>query len=149
MSTQITCIRGCKVTLVAICLTFLRCGFSNESSDCLPERMQIHIGCVYLIFLHGVLSYESSNCLPVRMQSHTVCICLIFLHCVFSNVSSNCLPQMEHSHTCCICLSFVQGHCCRSCMQKRANALDLSSMRILRSVVSQMTSSSITGVSNM
>ena len=97
----------------------------------------------------NVFSNVSPNRFPERMHSHIGCNGLPFLRYVFSNVSSNCLPQMEHSHTCCICLSFVQGHCCRSCMQKRANALDLSSMRILRSVVSQMTSSSITGVSNM
>ena len=33
-----------------ICLTFLRCVFSNVSSRRLHKRMQNHTGCIYLIF---------------------------------------------------------------------------------------------------
>ena len=42
-----------------------------------------------LTFLHHcVFSNVSSNCVPEKMHIHTGCICLAFLHCAFSNVSS-------------------------------------------------------------
>ena len=31
-----------------ICLAFLHCAFSNASSNCLPEKMQNHTGCIWL-----------------------------------------------------------------------------------------------------
>ena len=51
----------------------------------------------------------SSNCLPEGIHSHTGCICLTCLHCAFSNVSSNFLHEGMHSHIGCICLTFL--HC--------------------------------------
>ena len=92
-----------------ICFPFLRCVFSNESSNCLPEQMQIHTGCICLIFLHCVLSNESSNGQHERIHSYIGCNCLTFLQCVFSNDSSNCLPERMHTHSGCICLTF--RHC--------------------------------------
>ena len=79
--------QGYIVTLVAFACYCLHCVFSDVSSNCLPERMQSHIGCIYLTCLHCVFSNVSSNRLPHRMQSHIDCICLAFLHCAFSNVS--------------------------------------------------------------
>ena len=90
-------------------LHFLRCVFSNESLNHLPELMQSHIGCICLTFLHCVFSNVSSNCLPEMMHNHTGCICLPFVHCAFSNVFSNGLPQKRHTHSGCICLTFL--HC--------------------------------------
>ena len=58
--------------------------------------------------LHCVFSNVSSNCLPQRMQNHIGCICL-FLHCVFSNAFSNFLRLRMHIRIGCIYLSFVHG----------------------------------------
>ena len=70
---------------------FLHCVFSNVSSNCLHQKMQIHTGCICLTFLHYVFSNASSKCLNKRMQSRIGCIYLTFLHFVFLNVPSNCL----------------------------------------------------------
>ena len=63
--------------------------FSSVPSNCLPERMQSHIGCTCSTFLQ----YEFSNvfliCPAQAMHSHIGYSCLPFLHCEFSNVSSN------------------------------------------------------------
>ena len=88
---------------------FLQCACSNDSSNCLAERMYGHIGCICATFLRCVFSNVSSNGLPQRMHSHTGCICLTFLHCGFPNDSPNSLDQSRHSHICCICLAFL--HC--------------------------------------
>ena len=68
-----------------ICLTFLHCVFSNESSNYLYGKMHSHTGYICLTFLHCVFSNESSNRLFEKMHSHTGCNCLIYIHCVFSN----------------------------------------------------------------
>ena len=88
---------------------FLRCVFSNVSSNHLTGRMHSRIGCIFLIFHHCVFSNVSSSRLPEWMQSCIGCICLIFHHCVFSNVSSNYLPEKMQSRIGCICLAFL--HC--------------------------------------
>ena len=95
---------------LAECSTFFYCVFSCVSSNCLPERMQSHIGCISL----ALLRCASSNCLHERTHSHTDCICLSFLHCVFSNVFSNCLHEMMHTHTDCKYLTSL--HCVLSYM---------------------------------
>ena len=86
------CISKCLLKLAAIedekshwlhFFTFLHCAFLNVSSNCLPERMKSHIGCICLTFLHCVFSNVSSNWLPESMKNHIDCICLTFLHCVF------------------------------------------------------------------
>ena len=59
---------------------------TNVSSNCLPESMQNHIGCICWTFLHCAFSNVSSNCLPKRMQIHIDCNCLTFLHVAFLNV---------------------------------------------------------------
>ena len=46
-----------------------------------------------LDFLHHALSTVSLNCLSERMQSHIGCIYLSFLHCGFSNEPSGRLPN--------------------------------------------------------
>ena len=51
--------------------------FSNVSSNRLPEKWQIHIGCNCLAFLHCSFSNGSSHCLPPKRQNHIGCICLI------------------------------------------------------------------------
>ena len=42
----------------------LHCGFSSVSSNFLSQRMHSHIGCICLIFLHCVFSNDSSYCQP-------------------------------------------------------------------------------------
>ena len=95
MSSQIACLRAYKITLVAlvICLTFPRRGFSNVSSNCLPEQIHNHIGCICLTYHHYASWNVSSTRLHKMMQSHNGCTCSTFLQCVFSNVYSNCLDQ--------------------------------------------------------
>ena len=88
---------------------FLHCEFSNVSSNCLHEKMQSHIGCIYLIFLHCAFSNVSSNCLPERRQSHIGCICSTFPHCVFSYDPSKGLHNTKQSYIGCLCLTFL--HC--------------------------------------
>ena len=75
-------------------------------SNCLPLRMQSHIGCIHLTFLQCVFSDASLTRLPEKIQSHIGCTCLVFLHSGFSNVLSNCLGQRMHNHTGCIGLFF-------------------------------------------
>ena len=65
----------------------------------LLKRMHNHTGCICLTFLRCVFSNVSSNCLPLRTNNHTGCIYLDFLHCAISNVSSNHLPQKMNKHT--------------------------------------------------
>ena len=85
-----------------ICLTFLHCVFSNESSNYLYGKMHSHTGCICLTFLHCVFSNESSNRLFEKMHIHTDCNCLIYIHCVFSNESSNRLYKKMPCHKGCI-----------------------------------------------
>ena len=92
-----------------ICLTFLHCVFSNESSNYLYGKMHSHTGYICLTFLHCVFSNESSNRLFEKMHSHTDCNCLIYIHCVFSNESSNRLYNKMYCHPGCICLTYL--HC--------------------------------------
>ena len=95
-------LQSVHVGICYICLTFLRCGFSNVSPNCLLQMMHNRNGCICLIFL-------KSNGLPERMHSHIGCICLTSLHCVSSHVSAVNLDQRMHNHTVCICLAFL--HC--------------------------------------
>ena len=60
---------------------------------CLYDKMNSYIDCICLTFLHCAFSNESSTCLYEKMHSYTACICLAFLHCAFSDVSSTCLPE--------------------------------------------------------
>ena len=92
---------------MCICLIFLHCVFSYESSNCLPERMHSYIGCICLPFLRCVFSNVALKRLNKRKQNHIGCICLTFLRCVFFNVSSNYLPEKMHTHIGCICLTFL------------------------------------------
>ena len=69
--------------------------------------MHNHIDCICLSFLHCGFSNDSSMHLDQSMHSHTGCICLSFLHCEFSNVSLNCRHDMMHKHIGCICLIFL------------------------------------------
>ena len=43
------------------------CAFSHASSNRLPERMQSHIGYIYLTFLHCAFSNASSNGFPKQI----------------------------------------------------------------------------------
>ena len=61
MSPQMGCLGGYIITMLAFVLTFHHCVFSNGSSDCLPERMNNHTGCICLTFLHCVFSNGSSK----------------------------------------------------------------------------------------
>ena len=56
-------------------------------------------GCICLTFLHCVISYETSKNLDQSSQTHTCCICLTFPRYVFSNVTSNCLPWTKSCKT--------------------------------------------------
>ena len=92
-----------------ICLTYLHCVFSNESSNRLYKKMHCHKGCIFYFCPLRVFNVFW-NCLLEKKQSHTDWICLNFLHCVFSNESSNCMFGKMHSYTNCICSTFL--HCC-------------------------------------
>ena len=81
---------------------------SDVSSNCLPEQMHSHIGCICLTFLYCGFSNVSSNGLPQRKHSHIGCICFVFLHCAFSNVSLNYLDQSRHIHIGCTYLTFLR-----------------------------------------
>ena len=85
MFVQIALGGGCIFTLVAFVWLF---STVSPQFACLS-------GCIITLvaFLHSVFSNVPSNCLPERMHNHTGCICLTFLHCVLSNVSSNCPRQ--------------------------------------------------------
>ena len=85
---------------------FLHCVFLNVSSDVLPGKMHIRIGCICLVLLHCVFSNVSSNCLLEQMHNHRDCICLVLLQCVFSSVFSNKLPEKLQNYTGYICLIF-------------------------------------------
>ena len=60
----------------------------------------------WLHFLHCAISYVSSNCLPEQMQSHNGCIFFTFLYCSLSNVSSKSLDLNRQSDLAGICLIF-------------------------------------------
>ena len=93
---------------LSLILTFLfpQHIFSSISLHDLPD-------CISLTF-YGAFPNVPSNCVPERMQTHIGCICIIFVHCAPSNVSSHCLQQMMQNHTGCICLTFL--HCAVSSM---------------------------------
>ena len=78
--------------------------YSNAFSYCIHEQMQSHTDCICVFFLQCVFSYESSNWLPKWMQSHTDCICLTFPRYSFSNEPSKCVHKRKHNYTVCICL---------------------------------------------
>ena len=96
------------IWLLTSWLFLLHCALANVSSNCLLERIQIHIGCISLTFLHYAFSNVSSKHLGQCKHIPTGCIYLTFLQCVFSCVPSNHLPEMMHSHTGCICWTFLQ-----------------------------------------
>ena len=56
-------------------MTFLHCVYSNVSSNCLPEMMHNHTGCICWTFPHRVFSHEPSNCFCKRTHNCAGCIC--------------------------------------------------------------------------
>ena len=62
---------------------------------------------LFVWLFHYEFSNISSNCLPEMMHNHTGCICFAFLHCDFSNVFSNCPYEKMHSRIDCICWTFL------------------------------------------
>ena len=90
-----------------VCLTFQDCALTNVFSNCLPVRMNSHIGYICMTFLYCEISNVSSNGLPVRMQSRIGCICLTSLHCVFLNATSMRLHEKRQSCIGYICLIFL------------------------------------------
>ena len=106
---QIACLRRGIITLITFVFIFPYSAFSNVSSNLLPEKKHIHIGCICLTFLHCAFSHDPSKHLYERKQSYIGCICITFLHYVSSNVSSNSLQEKMQSHIGCICLAFL--HC--------------------------------------
>ena len=92
-------------SVISLVFAFIYCVFSDVSSNGLPEKRHIHIGCICLTFLHCVFSDVYSNRLSERMHNHICYISLTFLHCVFSNVSLNCLLVRMQSQIGCIYLS--------------------------------------------
>ena len=49
------------ITLFVLFFVFLHCVFLSANSNCLPEKMQNHIGCIGLTFLHCVFSDDSAK----------------------------------------------------------------------------------------
>ena len=63
--------------------------------------MYFPIGCIFWTYLHCAFSNESSNCLFEKMHSHTGCICLTFLQCLFSKWALKLHIWEDASHTSC------------------------------------------------
>ena len=89
ISYQNVCSSGCKVKLVTFVWYFATGSFLNVFSNCLPEQMHSHIGCICKIFHQSVFSNVSSNRLLEQMHSRIGCICMTFLQSGFSNVVSS------------------------------------------------------------
>ena len=77
-----------------ICLAFTFVWFQMCHKIVYPRGF-IFTLVAYVLPFSGVFLNESSNCLPEKMHIHTGCICLTFLQCVFSNTASNRLPEMR------------------------------------------------------
>ena len=92
-----------------ICLTFLHCVSSNESSSCLHKKRHSYTGCICLAFRHCGFSNVASTRLHEKRQTYIAGICWSFHRCVFSNVFLNGLHNKRHSQIGCIC--GVQLHC--------------------------------------
>ena len=92
-----------------ICLTFLHCVISYETSKNLDQSSQTHTGCICLTFPRCVFSNVTSNCLPEKRHSHIGCIYLAFLHCVFSYETSKSFDQSRQTYTGCICSNFLHS----------------------------------------
>ena len=88
MCPQTTCLRGGIVTLIAF-FTFLHCAFSNVSSNCLPLRMQSHIGCICFVFstVHFQM-YLQTTCLRRGI------VTLVAFVWLFSTVRFQMSPQI-------------------------------------------------------
>ena len=74
-----------------ICLAFPHCELSNESSNCISEKIHNYTGCIFWIFLQCVLKYFFQIQCKKDAMSH-------WLHLVnlsHSNVSVNCLQLMH------------------------------------------------------
>ena len=105
MSPQIAYPRRCIVTLVAFVGLFPTVHFQmcpqmacSRRSNCLPERMQSHIGCIYLTFLHCAFSNVSSKRPSERLHNHTGYICLIFPCVHWQLFHWNSSPGNYHDH---------------------------------------------------
>ena len=93
MSPQITCWRGCKVTLVAFFWLFSTLGFQMCPQIACPRECIVALAAFVLTFLRCVFSNESSNDLPRIIQTSpqvkrlrkgiltNSCIYIAFLHC--------------------------------------------------------------------
>ena len=92
-----------QIHIYYICVTFLCC----VSHLCVFSKY-LHRGCTCSTFLHCVFSNESSNCLPQRMKTHIGCICLICLHCAFLNVPLKNMTENIQSCIGCIYMAFLQ-----------------------------------------
>ena len=71
VSGQNVSLEGCKLTLVTLF-------FSYVSSNGMTGRMQSHTSCICPIFLHRTFSKVSSNCLPERRHICIGCIFWLF-----------------------------------------------------------------------
>ena len=60
-----------------------------EIGSCELAKMRFHISHICLAFLRCVFSNESSKRLQNRMHSHTGCICLTFPHCALTTNKHN------------------------------------------------------------
>ena len=96
MCPQIACPRECIVALAAFVLTFLRCVFSNESSNGLPQIFQTSPQIIYLrkgIFTLVAMTFLSTveyyvylqiACMKRSIVTLTA-IVMLFFCCVFAN----------------------------------------------------------------
>ena len=74
-----------------ICLAFPHCELSNESSNCISEKIHDYTGCIFWIFLQWVLKYIFQILCKKDAKSHW----LHLFNLTHSNVSVNCL-QLIH-----------------------------------------------------
>ena len=100
MLPQMACLRRCKVTLVTFVWLFSI--ILPDSHSCILQTKFIKI-----FFGGGDLSNGGWRC--AGMKWYITCICLVFLSRMSVNGFSNCLHWQMHNYIGCICLAFL--HC--------------------------------------
>ena len=110
MFPQVTCLKGCIVTLAAFV-----CFFSTVCFQMCPQIACLRESIVTLVAFVWLFSAVHSQMCPQivcisRCIVTLVAFVRLFFHCAFPNVSSSHLPPRMKSHTGCICLIFFTVH---------------------------------------
>ena len=84
---------------ICICSTFLHCAFLNVSSKCLPEKINIHIDCIWLTFFPIFSSVLFQMCPQITCPKGCIVKLAAFVW-LFSTVSFQICPQMACLRRC-------------------------------------------------